>query len=132
MSNKRQASVDAQGRDCRVRPSGTKAGCFFCPVLFFLVLMPLWKAASCFSVIIGNGEKSLPGGSFTFVLYGIALRAMTQAPVALAAGLRETSIFFGTIFFRPDPEGTHYLRPRLVHYHDCGRGNCPQDVLTSA
>ena len=48
--------------------------------------------------IIGNWQKSLLGGSFTFASYGIALWAMTQAPVALVAGLRETSIFFGTIF----------------------------------
>jgi drug/metabolite transporter (DMT)-like permease len=43
-------------------------------------------------------KKSLIGGACTFGSYGIALWAMTLAPVALVAALRETLIFFGTIF----------------------------------
>jgi drug/metabolite transporter (DMT)-like permease len=35
------------------------------------------------------------GGLFTFGSYGVALWAMTRAPVALVAALRETSILFG-------------------------------------
>jgi len=35
------------------------------------------------------------GGLFTFGSYGVALWAMTHAPVALVAALRETSILFG-------------------------------------
>jgi len=35
------------------------------------------------------------GGIFTFGSYGVALWAMTRAPVALVAALRETSILFG-------------------------------------
>jgi drug/metabolite transporter (DMT)-like permease len=38
------------------------------------------------------------GGVCTAASYGIALWAMTVAPIALVAGLRETSVIFGTVF----------------------------------
>jgi drug/metabolite transporter (DMT)-like permease len=37
------------------------------------------------------------GGLFTWASYAIALWAMTHAPVALVAALRETSVIFGTV-----------------------------------
>lgn len=45
----------------------------------------------------GNWHFGLVGGLGTLVSYGVALWAMTLAPVALVAALRETSIIFGTI-----------------------------------
>ncbi len=41
-------------------------------------------------------KKGLLGGGCTFGAYALALWAMTQAPIALVAALRETSILFGT------------------------------------
>jgi len=38
------------------------------------------------------------GGMCTAASYGLALWAMTIAPIALVAGLRETSVIFGTVF----------------------------------
>jgi drug/metabolite transporter (DMT)-like permease len=38
------------------------------------------------------------GGMCTAASYGLALWAMTLAPIALVAGLRETSVVFGTVF----------------------------------
>jgi drug/metabolite transporter (DMT)-like permease len=38
------------------------------------------------------------GGVCTAASYGLALWAMTVAPIALVAGLRETSVIFGTVF----------------------------------
>ena len=35
---------------------------------------------------------------FTAASYGLALWAMTLAPIALVAWLRETSVIFGTVF----------------------------------
>lgn len=40
--------------------------------------------------------KGLLGGACSIAAYGIALWAMTQAPIALVAALRETSVLFGT------------------------------------
>jgi drug/metabolite transporter (DMT)-like permease len=41
--------------------------------------------------------RSLAGGACTLGSYGVALWAMTQAPVALVAALRETSVIFGAL-----------------------------------
>ena len=43
-------------------------------------------------------RRGLLGGACTLVSYGLALWAMTRAPIALVAALRETSVVFGTIF----------------------------------
>jgi drug/metabolite transporter (DMT)-like permease len=44
-----------------------------------------------------NWFVGLLGGSGTLIAYSLVLWAMTQAPVAVVAALRETSILFGTI-----------------------------------
>ena len=43
-------------------------------------------------------EAGLVGGVCTTASYGVALWAMTVAPIALVAALRETSVIFGTAF----------------------------------
>ncbi|WP_413737521.1 EamA family transporter [Sodalis sp. RH21] len=45
----------------------------------------------------GNLHYGVIGGAGTLASYGIALWAMTKAPVALVAGLRETSILFAVL-----------------------------------
>jgi len=47
--------------------------------------------------VLQQWRKGLIGGGCTFGSYALALWAMTQAPIALVAALRETSILFGTI-----------------------------------
>ena len=90
--------VDAQGARLSGHAFSYTGWMLFLLAAFFLVLMPAFEGRQVFLRIIGNWKKSLLGGSLTFASYGITLWAMTQAPVALVAGLRETSIFFGTIF----------------------------------
>lgn len=41
--------------------------------------------------------RGLAGGALQVLSYGIALWAMTLAPIALVATLRETSVLFGVI-----------------------------------
>ena len=41
--------------------------------------------------------RGLAGGTLQALSYGIALWAMTLAPIALVAALRETSVLFGAI-----------------------------------
>ena len=43
------------------------------------------------------GGLGVAGGIGTTASYGLALWAMTLAPVAVVAALRETSILFGTV-----------------------------------
>jgi drug/metabolite transporter (DMT)-like permease len=44
-----------------------------------------------------NYWRALIGGAFSLLSYGIALYAMTKAPVAMVAALRETSILFAIL-----------------------------------
>jgi len=70
----------------------------------FLLTAPLLLAISA----IGHGRETLQwfrlgwrrgllGGACTLASYGLALWAMTRAPIALVAALRETSVVFAAI-----------------------------------
>jgi uncharacterized membrane protein len=60
----------------------------------------------------------LAGGAFSVAAYGIVLWAMTQAPVAAVAALRETSVIIaaaiGTFFFREPLAGIRIAGAVLV------------------
>jgi drug/metabolite transporter (DMT)-like permease len=70
--------------------------------LFFLNTFPLLaigfasNARAIVSVSLRGWGKGLAGGLCTVCAYGLALWAMTQAPIALVAALRETSVLIGT------------------------------------
>jgi len=55
-----------------------------------------------------HGIQAVLGGAFTIGAYGTALWAMTQAPVALVAALRETSVVFAALI------GVLFLGERLT------------------
>jgi drug/metabolite transporter (DMT)-like permease len=44
-----------------------------------------------------NWRRGLTGGSLQVVSYGVAIWAMTVAPIAVVAALRETSVLFGAL-----------------------------------
>ncbi|WP_242495440.1 DMT family transporter [Salinicola tamaricis] len=44
--------------------------------------------------LIGHWRVGLIGGALSLSAYGITIWAMTQAPIALVAALRETSVLF--------------------------------------
>ena len=70
--------------------------------MFFLNMFPLLaigfmsNARAVVSMPVGGWVKGFVGGSCSVCAYGLALWAMTQAPIALVAALRETSVLFGT------------------------------------
>ena len=70
--------------------------------LFFLNMFPLLAigfashARAVLSVPVGGWLKGFAGGLCSLCAYGLALWAMTQAPIALVAALRETSVLIGT------------------------------------
>jgi drug/metabolite transporter (DMT)-like permease len=86
--------VDGSG----VRASGNAAGYIVAMFALTAVLL-LPGALGSFRRLRGEGGRSAGlaalGGALTFGSYAIALWAMTQAPVALVAALRETAIVFG-------------------------------------
>ena len=52
-----------------------------------------------------NWRRALIGGALRVGAYGIALWAMTRAPIALVAVLRETAVIFGAVLARACAEG---------------------------
>jgi drug/metabolite transporter (DMT)-like permease len=64
----------------------------------FLLFLLAFQGRRIAVRIARQWRKSVIGGACTFASYGIALWAMTHAPIALVAALRETSILFGVAF----------------------------------
>jgi drug/metabolite transporter (DMT)-like permease len=65
-----------------------------------IALLPyaLWRDRSGVTVAICRfWRRGLAGGALQTLSYGIALWAMTLAPIALVASLRETSVLFGAV-----------------------------------
>lgn len=83
-----------------VRKSGSPVAYVLC--LTALTAMPLlvWASVrhrrSFISYARARAGMALAGGAATTASYGLALFAMTNAPIALVAALRETSILFAT------------------------------------
>ena len=71
--------------------------------MFFLTAFPLLiasfarKGRGAARNIRLNWGRGLVGGACTLSSYALALWAMTHAPIALVAALRETSVVFGTL-----------------------------------
>ncbi|MDR0252121.1 MAG: DMT family transporter [Brucellaceae bacterium] len=63
-----------------------------------VVIWGIWKyRGQLITQIRQRGHLAMIGGAGTLGSYGLALWAMTMAPVAMVAALRETSILFGVI-----------------------------------
>jgi drug/metabolite transporter (DMT)-like permease len=63
-----------------------------------VVLLPyaLWRSGyAVLPVMRGFWARGLAGGAMQVMSYGIAIWAMTLAPIAIVATLRETSVLFG-------------------------------------
>ena len=89
--------VDARG----VRASGSAAG--YVSWLIFLEGLPflLWvlrrRGRAAVQYVRSSATRGLIGGGCSLAAYGIVLWAMTQAPVAAVAALRETSVLFAAL-----------------------------------
>jgi drug/metabolite transporter (DMT)-like permease len=89
--------VDAQGARLSGNAFSYTGWMLFFLALFFFIAIPILEGRQVFYRMAKDWKKSIVGGALTFASYGIALWAMTVAPVALVAALRETSILFGTV-----------------------------------
>jgi drug/metabolite transporter (DMT)-like permease len=96
--------VDGAG----VRLAGTAAGyvawMFLLQGFVFIALVVALRQHAALDYIGRNWQRGLAGGLFLIGSYGIVLWAMTRAPVAAVAALRETSVIFaavlGSIFLK--------------------------------
>ena len=65
---------------------------------FPYVLIIAWlRRADFMPYLRRNWQRGLAGGAFSVAAYAIALWAMTRAPIAAVAALRETSVIFAAI-----------------------------------
>ncbi|WP_044183987.1 DMT family transporter [Phytobacter massiliensis] len=89
--------VDGTG----VRLAGTALGytlwTFFLNGFCLLAWAMVVRRREVSRYLVNNWQKGVPGGIGTMGSYGLALWAMTQAPLAVVAALRETSILFGAL-----------------------------------
>jgi len=63
----------------------------------FLVWVLARRRATAFSYLRASWRTGLGGGACSLLAYGIVLWAMTRAPIAAVAALRETSVLFAAI-----------------------------------
>jgi len=81
-------------------------------MVYFVIRRGLAGAISTVPPMLGTWPVGLVGGSLQLLSYGIAIWAMTLAPIALVAALRETSVLFGALIavaFLKEP-----LRPARI------------------
>lgn len=69
----------------------------FLEALPFLAWIGLRQRAAAFRYIGTHWQRGLLGGAASLAAYGIVLWAMTRAPVAAVAALRETSVLFAAL-----------------------------------
>jgi drug/metabolite transporter (DMT)-like permease len=65
--------------------------------IVFLVYIRARRGARATAYVASQWRRGLLGGLCSVVAYGIVLWAMTRAPVAAVAALRETSVLFAAI-----------------------------------
>ncbi|MCE6957959.1 EamA family transporter [Cereibacter sphaeroides] len=83
------------------RVAGTPSGFILWMVVGDAALMALWAAvtrgAAAFPALLPAWRTGLAAGAMSLGSYWIAVWAFTQAPLALVAALRESSILFATL-----------------------------------
>lgn len=70
---------------------------FLPAMLLFAWAFYVREPAEVIAHVKRNYWRAIVGGGFSLLSYGIALYAMTKAPVAMVAALRETSILFAIL-----------------------------------
>lgn len=66
--------------------------------VFFIPAVLMVRGPSLVREVLKGWKIGLFGGGAAFASYGIAIWAMTQAPIGLVAAVRESSVFFATVF----------------------------------
>jgi len=89
--------IDAQGVRASAAPASYTLW-FFAANALVIIAMGRLKRGSAVPRYLGrHWRRALLGGACSVGSYGIALWAMTRAPVALVAVLRETAVIFGAV-----------------------------------
>ncbi len=108
--------VDGIGARTAGNPHPYTLAMFVGNALVMIVYFAIRRGPSGFVPVLRKGPRSwslgLAGGTLQLLSYGIAIWAMTLAPIALVAALRETSVLFAALIalvFLKEP-----LRPARI------------------
>jgi drug/metabolite transporter (DMT)-like permease len=89
--------VDAAGARASGSPEGYVLWLFVLDALPFPLMVLAQRRAALVQYATQYWVRGLVGGALSGIAYGIALWAMTRAPVAAVAALRETSVIFAAL-----------------------------------
>jgi drug/metabolite transporter (DMT)-like permease len=105
--------VDGTGARLSGAPAGYVAWLFWLQGLLFVALVAVVRKRAALVYFGRHWRRGLGGGLCLLSAYAIVLWAMTQAPIAAVAALRETSVIFaallGSLFLHE-----HFGRQRLI------------------
>jgi len=89
--------VDGIGARVSGNPHAYTAMLFLLDGVVMLVFALARLRASILGAMTSYWKSGLAGGALSFAAYWIAIWAMTVAPIAIVAALRETSVLFGAL-----------------------------------
>jgi drug/metabolite transporter (DMT)-like permease len=89
--------VDGLGARVSGAPVAYVGWLLFTNAVLFTVLNLLWRGPKVFRAPRAVWIKGTLGGAASYASYAIAVWAMTLAPIALVAAIRETSILFAVL-----------------------------------
>jgi drug/metabolite transporter (DMT)-like permease len=89
--------VDGSGARASGNPASYVAWLTFAEAIPFLLWIRVRRGAAAFAYVRRGWRRGLLGGAAGLAAYGIVLWAMTRAPVAAVAALRETSVLFAAL-----------------------------------
>jgi drug/metabolite transporter (DMT)-like permease len=89
--------VDGTGARADPTPYGYIVWLIFLDGVMMLVVGVAWWGRSFLADLRNHGGLILAGGAFSTISYAIAIWAMSKAPIAMVAALRETSVLFAAI-----------------------------------
>ena len=86
--------ADGLGVRASLSAIGYTAAVFVADCILFATIVMAWRGRAITQGLLMQWRAGVIAGALSFGSYGIALWAMTKAPIAAAAALRETSILF--------------------------------------
>ena len=89
--------VDGAGARASGSPAGYVSWLIFLEGLPFLLWVFVRGRRPALSYVANHAGRGIIGGACSLAAYGIVLWAMTRAPVAAVAALRETSVLFAAL-----------------------------------
>ena len=89
--------IDAQGVRASAAPASYTLWFFAANALVIIAMGRLERGGARSTLPRRHWRRALLGGACSVGSYGIALWAMTRAPVALVAVMRETAVIFGAV-----------------------------------